>query len=197
MKTFERNDIGFTLIEMLVSLALLAMMSIYALQSFRTLNQMDLIGRRMQGQNEVNAVVHHLATELSGARIAFADAGTAQQRLLFSSSGKSLNYVTASNGDRETGGLYLVTLSVDATGSLISNRQLLRSDGSGPSEAVTLLSDVKSLTFSFDETKPADEVLHEWIGKDHLPAAAEIKVGFEIQDQRHWPGLTVRMMLGT
>ena len=197
MKYRENVEAGFTLIEMLVSLALFSLMAIYALQSFQILNQMNAIGKRVQEQNEVNAVVHHLNEELSDTRIAFAKAGTAQQKLLFSSNGKTLSYVSASDGDREIGGFYLVTLSLDETGALRSNRMLLRSGDKGTAESIILLRGIKSLTFTFSERQSTEKNLPDWQGKDHLPDTTEITVGFDRQDQRRWPGLVTRLMLGT
>jgi len=197
VKHGENVEAGFTLIEMLVSLALLSLMATYALQSFQILNQMEAVGKSVQEQSEVNAVVHHLNEELSGTRIAFANIGTAQQKLLFSSDGKTLSYVSASNGDREIGGLYFVTLSLDETGILRSNRVLLRSGKEGPAETIILLRGVKSLAFSFGERQLAEKSVHEWQGKDHLPDTTEITISFDRQDQRRWPGLVSRLRLGS
>ena len=197
MRKTEIPDAGFTLVEMLVSLTLLAMMSIYALQSFRTLGQMDNFNKRLQQQNEVGAVLNHLTAEISDARVTFANAGTNQQKLLFTSTGASLSYVTMSNGDREFGGLYLVTLSLSDLGLLQSMRQLLRDDGSGYSETVTLLSGVKNLAFAFTDQTSGENGLHQWLNKDHLPSTVEVNIGFAPADLRNWPGLTLRTKLGS
>ena len=186
---------GFTLVETLVSLSLLALLAVYVLQSFQVMKQMDAMGERIQAQNEVEAATHMLKEEISAARVVFSDVGTPQQKLLFSGAEHSLTYVAASNGSREIGGLYLVHVFLNGDGALAMTRQLIRADNSVPIEAVTLIRGVQSLKFKYFARDDAAETLLSWQEREMLPASIETQVTFTPGDVRHWPETIAQTLL--
>ena len=105
-------------------------------------------------------------------------------RLLFKGEPAALEIVSAANGERETGGLYLVRYSLDADGTLIAERQLLRHPPSGKINKVTLLRNVSSLAFEY----PGEPGR-----KDTLPNAIAVSLTFAAGDSRIWPRTFVRV----
>jgi len=103
---------------------------------------------------------------------------------------EALEFVTASSGDRETGGLYLVRYSVESGGTLLAERRVLREKMTGAVNRVILLRSVKEINFKYwapgEPGRPNDPV-DSWDRKDLLPSSIEIAVGFEDADSRKWP----------
>ncbi|MDE2385457.1 MAG: prepilin-type N-terminal cleavage/methylation domain-containing protein [Alphaproteobacteria bacterium] len=196
MKASAAQDEGFTLVEMLVSLTLMALMSVYALQSLRTISEMQAIGASIEKQAEVEAVAHRLRQEVEGIRPEFTSRDSTGQHLLFDGGKKSVTYVTASNGEREVGGLYVVKLYVNDQHELMMERQRLRTGTALPGETVKLLRNIESLDVSYlPPSESAAPPLEAWQARDQLPAAMQISVQFPPGDNRRWPPLFTGLKL--
>ena len=192
MKSLNGNA-GFTLVELLVSLALLSLMAIYALHAFGTLRIMNRVESELNAQMEVDAVARLLRKELADARAAFQQTGNQQAKLYFVGRPSFLAYVTSSNGERETGGLYLVTLSLDETGSLTAKRQLLGATPNTHIDQVMLLRGVSSLNFQYAGAANPKEWKQDWQVEDQLPAAVNVMIAFPKADKRQWADLIIRL----
>jgi general secretion pathway protein J len=189
MKVQAQED-GFTLVELLISLALLSLMAIYAIQTFTTLRTMNRIESDMASQMEVDAVARLLRRELSDARAVFQQQGTANEQLYFIGAENTLAYVTESNGEREAGGLYYVAISLDSTGTLTAKRQLLGIKLYDHINEVVLLRGVSKLSFSYvgdTATTP------DWQAINQLPKAIAAHVEFQGGDKRRWSDILVRL----
>lgn len=190
MTSSRRHDDGFTLVELLVSLALLSLMTIYSLNALASLRDMNRAVDRVGGQMEVEAVARHLRDAIADVRPVFAMDGNNAPQLLFKGSHGTLEFVTASNGDRETGGLYLLRYSLDADGTLLAERRILRDKTTGAANKVVLLRGVKEITFRYwapGGSNIQNESSDSWERQDILPSAIEVEVGFEDADFRTWP----------
>jgi prepilin-type N-terminal cleavage/methylation domain-containing protein len=194
MKRFNRNEDGFTLVELLVAMALLSLMAIYAIQTFSTLRSMNRLEADISAQMEVDAVARHLRSEIADARAVFIQGSGPNAKLAFEGTASSLTYVTASNGERETGGLYLVKLSLGSDGVLKSARQLLGSQLSESVEEVILLRGVKAIAFTYIKPGNPPETLENWNIDNQLPAAIGANVTFDTNDLRQWQALLVRVL---
>jgi prepilin-type N-terminal cleavage/methylation domain-containing protein len=194
MNHANRNEAGFTLVELLVAMALLSLMAIYAIQAFGTLRSMNRVEADISAQLEVDAVARHLRSEIADARAVFIQGSGPNAKLTFEGTASSLTYVTASNGERETGGLYLVKLSVDANGVLKSARQLLGAQPSEHVEEVILLRGVKAIAFTYIKSGNPPETLENWNVDNQLPAAIGANVTFDINDLRQWQSLLIRIL---
>jgi general secretion pathway protein J len=189
MKVQAQED-GFTLVELLISLALLSLMAIYAIQTFTTLRTMNRIESDMASQMEVDAVARLLRRELGDARAVFQQQGTANEKLYFIGTENSLAYVTESNGEREVGGLYNVALSLDNSGTLTAKRQLLGLKPYYHANEVVLLRGVSKLSFSYVGDSA---ISSDWQATNQLPKAIGTHIEFQEGDKRRWSDILVRL----
>ena len=185
MTKSQRHDDGFTLVELLVSLALLSLMTIYALNAFSSLRDINRVVDRIGSQMEVEAVARHFRETIADVRPVFVMDENNAPRFLFKGSNDSLEFVGASNGDRETGGLYFVRYSVDAEGTLLAERRILRDRQSPETNKVVLLRDVESVSFKYVGSETAD-AYDAWQQKNSLPSAIEVTVKFSNKNPRKW-----------
>jgi general secretion pathway protein J len=193
VKCNAENQDGFTLLELLVSMALLSLMAIYAIQAFTTLRNMNRIEANIAAQMEVDAVVRHLRDEIANTHVVMSEGIGATSKLFFEGNESNLKFVTTSNGERETGGLYLVQLQVDADGTLISKRQIL---GTKPSEHIhelILLRNVNSIAFSYVKNGNPPSIANQWTANNALPNAVQINLSFKDGDTRKWSIPTIRI----
>jgi len=189
MRRAKDND-GFTLIELLISLALLSLMAIYAIQAFTTLRSMNRVETELSAQMEVSAAARHLRQELSDARAVFQNNGDQNHKLYFAGAPQSLSFVAASNGEREVGGLYFVTFSLDSAGTLTEKRQLIGATLNDNVNESILLRGVESISFNYiseTETSP------NWSSPTQLPRAVGINISFAKPDKRRTAEILVRL----
>jgi general secretion pathway protein J len=191
MKSLAQED-GFTLVELLISLALLSLMAIYAIQAFTTLRLMNRVESDIASQMEVDAVVRLLRRELVDVRAVFQQQGTANDRLYFDGAQNSLAYVTESNGEREVGGLYYVAISLNNTGTLTAKRQLLGTRLNDHVNEVVLLRDVRKLSFSYAGDGAA---IPDWQATNQLPLAIGVHIEFQEGDKRRWNDILARLQM--
>ena len=184
MMPSQRHDDGFTLVELLVSLELLSLMTIYALNAFTSLRDINRVVDRIGSQMEVEAVARHFRETMADVRPIFVMDENNAPKFLFRGSPDILEFVNASNGERETGGLYLVRYSVDAEGTLLAERQILRDRQDTETNKIVLLRDVERIVFKYLD---ADNTLNTWQQKDSLPSEIEVNVTFNSSNLRKWP----------
>lgn len=189
----ERHDEGFTLVELLVSLALLSLMTIYALNALSSLRDINRIVDRIGSQMEVEAVARHFRETISDVRPVFVMDENNAPRFLFKGSPDTLEFVSASNGERETGGLYLVRYNVDAEGTLLAERQILRDRQSMEINKVVLLRDVAGVSFKYLDSASAFDT---WQQKDSLPSAIEVNMAFNGRNPRKWQPALINLQAG-
>jgi general secretion pathway protein J len=193
VKCNAENQDGFTLVELLVSMALLSLMAIYTIQAFSTLRNMNRIEANIAAQMDVDAVVRHLHDEIANTHVVMSEGIGATSKLFFEGNVSNLKFVTTSNGERETGGLYLVQLQVDADGTLISKRQLLGTKSSEHIDEVILLRNVNSIAFSYVTNGNPPSIANQWTANNTLPNAVQINLSFKDGDTRKWSIPTIRI----
>ena len=184
------GEAGFTLVELLVSLSLLALMMTYAVNAFSTLRQMNRISDQAAAQEEADAARAYLSQEIADLRVLFEAEDNGAQTLVFGGEPHSLLYIASSDGTRETGGLIQVRLALNAGAELIAERQLMQTEPVGPVIRVILLRQVASLDFAYAGLADAGGELtwqDTWPKGNALPAAVRIAVGFAAGDSRRWP----------
>jgi prepilin-type N-terminal cleavage/methylation domain-containing protein len=194
MKQISTNSTdGFTLGELLVSLALLSLLAIYEIQAFSTLRQLRRVEADIAAQNEVDLVASYLRHELADIRPYILSENVIAPKLLFEGKQTSMTYVSASNGERETGGLYLVTVSVDADGVLKSRRRIIQSKVNVTANEVVLLRGVEKIQFSYLARGDASKDLTNWNMDNLLPKEILVDITFAKTDERRWPSTLVRL----
>lgn len=194
MTATAHREAGFTLVELLVSLALLALMVSYAVSAISTLRHLNRVSGETAAQDEVDAVQRYLRQDIGDLRVVFETGESGNQTLMFDGKPQALTFIGNSDGTRETGGLNQVRMSLSETGELNAERQLLQSQVVGPINRVVLLRDVTSLQFSYaGRAKNNDEIVWQenWPKGNVLPIALRIAVEFESRGSRHWPEILV------
>jgi prepilin-type N-terminal cleavage/methylation domain-containing protein len=197
----KRGEQGFTLVETLLALALLALMSAYAVSAIRIMRNVDRLELRISERAEIEAVQRHLITVVSDARTAFEQARTAAALHLFQGGSGGFDLISVLDDHLERGGLYRARYYVDAEKrTLMLSYKLLRGDdAAAAANDVALLSNVKELQVRYFGTPgpgAAAAWTADWSVRDRLPQLVEIAVVFEDGDNRRWPLLLVNTQTG-
>lgn len=172
------GDQGFTLVELLVSLALLSLMTIYTVNAFTSLRDMSRVAENMPQEQEIDAALRHIRGAIADARPYFLPDGQGGQKLLFEGSSTILTFVTASTGERERGGLYAVTLSLAETGELTEHRRLLGNPANGDGTRTVLLRGIEGLSFHYfgADVDSNAQGGGTWLAPNRLPAAIKVRM---------------------
>lgn len=190
MTKIRTNESGFTLVEMLVALALLSIMTLYAWQTFSVLQRFKLIADRVGSQMEVDAAAKQMAMAISDTKGVLGHDVNNQPLGMFKGQPARIEFIATSDGERETGGFYVITYSLDDKARLISTHRLFRENEILTSTTITLLRGVKSLSFEYFFQSPSEQkpqAFNIWESKLTSPSAVEVKVEFEESDKRKWP----------
>jgi general secretion pathway protein J len=192
MKPELPTEYGFTLVEVLISLALLSLMTVYALGAVACLKRMNGVTEEVTAQMEVEAVTRHLRESLGDARSVFAANTDGTQVLKFSGQQNALSFITASNGLSEVGGLYEVELSVDEKSQLIETRRMFRSGQPSAAQSIVLLRGIDSIIFSY-AGRSSDAPQDEWTVADQLPSGIGVDIDFKESVKGNWPTTSIEI----
>lgn len=190
MSAQSHSDEGFTLVELLVTLALLSLMLVYSTSAFSTLREIDRVSADAAAQEEVDAAARYLRAALADARVSFRPDGNGRPQLLFEGRQDRILFVGAEAGEGETGGLYAVSVDVDQEGRLVTYHDLLRATPPKRQTPIVLLSGVMALELAYGGEPTGDgelEFAESWPFPDRLPLAVRITVRFADGDRRAWP----------
>jgi prepilin-type N-terminal cleavage/methylation domain-containing protein len=192
MKRGSNSD-GFTLVELLIALALLGLMAVYAIQAFNAMRNMNRVAADISAQMEVDSVARLLRRELSDARAVFQQVGTGNSKLYFNGQPEALSYVTVSNGEREIAGLYYVSLRLDESGTFIAERRLLGAKPNPQVNSVILLRGLSKLQLSYAGAESNPEPQNLWSIENQLPKVVRVHIEFPKEDLRRWNEMLVKL----
>ncbi|WP_167858461.1 prepilin-type N-terminal cleavage/methylation domain-containing protein [Methylobacterium nonmethylotrophicum] len=191
----ESGEAGFTLVEVLVSLALCALVALLTLQTLQATGLISRAARRLEAQEEVHLVREHL-------RRAFADraarrpggphppfighpdrlvATVQANRDVARGSERQLDLGTAMGDD----GLLLVETSgsVDAPGR--------------PDLLLDRIAGLQLRYFGAQGPDPTPRWATRWTRRDRPPVLVEVTVAFPPADGRRWPPLVLALGSGS
>ncbi len=194
----ESAQAGFTLTELLVGLALLALISLLLVQS---LGAGSNLWRRIAGGSAIAETIQG-AQEMLRQRLERAYPETAVDAIppytFFDGKDATLTFYAPPPDNRGPGALRRYTLGVTAAGDLaFSSRDSLF--GNLPDDRVppplieVLLRGVQSLDVSYFDPalSPAGGWRRSWQMRAHPPALVRLQVNFPPGDHRWWPELLV------
>lgn len=185
----DRNDAGFTLLEMLVALCILSLLSVYAMQTFQHIHRMETVLDSIERRNALEAIELHLRNVIAAARPAIRSANGEAPTVEFSGEESQLRLVVASEGILERGGLLSVEIGSrrgsDGSLDLITRRAPYRPVKQSTGEALVLIEQIGSFSLRYYGRLAGDqtESWHShWHNQVALPRLVEISI--EMSDRR-------------
>jgi general secretion pathway protein J len=204
-RTRHAQSAGFTLIEMLVALALLGLLSTLLFGGFRLgLRTWEAGDRKLDHADEIMAVQGFLRRELAQT---YAVAQGLGQPLAFWGEADSVVFFAPLPERGNIGGLYALKIAAIGSGGnghrLQVGWQLFRSDMAisrdfAPDQTNLLLDGVESISFSYfgNLTAGAPAEWHDqWVDRLSLPILIRMTVQFRPDAGRQWPPFTVALKL--
>jgi len=208
----QKWDSGFTVLELLISLALLGLIMSYLFGAISFGKRAWEEGKTVDDLEAVDLVQGFIERRLGQARmLVVSRGGGAGAELAFEGRSDGIRFVAASPGRTEIAGLYEIEIAreparADCTdcGSLAVKQSLFRPGAKTVAafdredENRTLLGHVREVEFRFfGSSKPhlAPEWHDHWIGHQVLPRLVMVRVGFHPGDLRTWSDLVVELKL--
>lgn len=168
---------GFTLVELLVSLALLSLMSIYVLNALGIIGKMREAETRIETALKQDAVLRLFSWEVGSLAPVFVQSESNAAHLYFAASSDELTYATMADGTREVGGLHGVSWKVNDRKQLVMERHLLRTPQGQPTNLI-LLDGVERVEFKFNEDQTS------WQNDQSLPRTIKMTLIFSAAPQQ-------------
>ncbi|MCW6508721.1 prepilin-type N-terminal cleavage/methylation domain-containing protein [Lichenifustis flavocetrariae] len=193
----EGREAGLTLIEMIVALAIGALVVAFLAEGTGLLRQFTRIGTAVSAQDETMAIRDHLRRTIGST---MGSAGSSQ-KTGFAGVGDTV--VFTAPGDRllEAGGPVRVTLAVIAENGGMSLVETRAAPGGGDSKGRTrrLLAGTDRVAFNYYGSlsgSTAATWTTEWTDPEASPSLMRIDVAFKAGDRRRWPPFVVLMPSG-
>lgn len=180
----ESCESGFTLVETLVALALLALISAYTVGSIRMMYRAKSVEAQLEERSGLEAVRRHVTQTLSDARRVFAVNEKQVAKLVFEGRRDAIAFVAPLNDRVERGGLYALeyTYGEDEQALMLTYQLFRPQDQSVAKKSNTLLTGVTGLAFSY-YGKATDEEAPKWTSvweaRDRLPDQVLITVSMK------------------
>ena len=190
-------DDGFTLVEMLVALALMAVLSAYGLGALRAYQAMNRLAAALDQQSEVDAVHRHMKQALADARPVFEGEAGAEPQAVFQGEAHSVRFATVLSDRIARGGLHVAEYALDPERrEMTIARQLFRpaANASRPEPPLALIGGIDTLDFRYcaRPCRGAPQTWPDhWDDPESLPAFIAVSIGFRPEDSRRWPILVV------
>lgn len=198
------SEAGFTLVEMLVALTLLALLSVILFGGFHFGMRAWEAGDKQLGQTDETMLVQaFLRRELSQTYAIVPQPGAA---LAFWGDKDAVVFVAPLPGRSQIGGLYLFRIAVDGTATtprLVASWRLYRPELSAspnfePEETIEVLPAISSISFSYYGS-PLPGVPARWQDRwqnmPALPQLIRVTTEYPAGGRRRWPDLVVALKL--
>lgn len=199
MTLIRRNNLGFTLIEVLIAMTLLGVMVVLLFSSLRIAAESWEAGESKTAQVNQKAVVYqffkrHLTSIRPLPMLDNQQEGEVESLQAFAGYSQSLRFAGAlpASSARKGIQLFKVFLNPDKSSTLMVSLTPYRQTETQPKEEppVVLLEGVSELKFSYfgkTEEVAEDLWLDEWVQADRLPRL--IKVSILLKDNSFWPAM--------
>jgi len=193
------NEAGFTLVELLVALALFSLLAIllfdnvhFGLQAWqRGGAHAEDLEHELASQDLLRRMIGNIYPMLG------AD-GAVQPRLDFEGGREAISFLGSAPIVTGGGGRFRFKVSAEQrqgrTDLVMSSSPELGDPDRSMATKTTLLTDIEGIEFGYlGETKTPQGVPWQdsWIGRSELPRLVRIRVGFHSGDARAWPELLI------
>lgn len=175
------GEAGFTLVEVLVTLALIAMLSTIMVGAIGQLAQLSAASRKNDAQVEMDALAAYLAQVITDAQALPLLDQAADERIFLQGSPTGLRFVSVARLGTNQRGLREIDISVEGETDRKTLLQETYPRRFGRSEdlrgnAVTLADDLASVNFEYREMSGTDRWSDRWVATDQLPAAIQVRI---------------------
>jgi general secretion pathway protein J len=200
----SRGDDGFTLIEMLVAVALLSIMMVLLIGAIGNARVALAFVERANVVTPVYSAQNYLRSALLQARAKQRGLDSNDREIGFLGDAQNMTFTTSFAPNGQFGGLYQVRIGLERSAGgqsyeLIVTQALDRPASNDERAAVpklraVLIENVEAVAFSYfgpKEDKPAPEWLDGWSQTYRLPALVSIELKFARGDSRTWYRLIV------
>lgn len=200
-----QREAGFTLIEVLIALALLAIMVVIIAAAIRS-SRFAMAAVERLGERSVAPLAQDYLRSALLQTQTFPKNNVSSDQGYFSGDDSTLEFVTSYSVQRQVKGLYRVSVflipsqTVRGAHDLVVQESLFRPERDGIKQSptttseATLIAGIQRAVFSYfgePNDKASSGWQDSWIGQDSLPSLVRIKVIFPKGDDRLWPTLTV------
>jgi general secretion pathway protein J len=192
------GEAGFTLVELLVSLALMAMMSAYAVGALRTFSSMERVSKSFEQQAEVDAAQRNIRQLIGDARLVFRIDENGLANAIFSGKPDSLTLISILNDRLERGGLYVLEFGLNANHQRLEmQRRMHRPTGEGSVRNIAILEGVERVSWRYCGSPCSENDLTLWPDNwkivDRLPSRVALEIVF-VDKGRDWPTLRIPLV---
>lgn len=193
---------GFTLVELLVGLSLLALLTLLLFGGFRFgLRAWEVGSARLERGDAIASAQGLLRREFAEAQPVLTGAPAEATPVYFQGGADRVTFVAPLPAHRGVGGFHVFEIAVRPAGpsnDLVLRWHLYRADAAAPAfdpkDESLLLADIAALGISY-YGQPAEGVPPQWLdlwdGRLGLPALVRLRVAFPPGDDRRWPDLVV------
>ncbi len=191
----EEGEAGLTLVEMIVALALGALVVAFLAQGTGLIRNFGRLGAAVSAQDETLAVRDHLRETIASAL----GAGAGSQGSSFAGVGDTVVFTAPGDQLLEMGGPIRITLAALPDGShmsLIETRAPVGGSGDARQRTRRLVSGAVRVGFSYFGTMSGDTAAAwstEWTDPQASPRLMRIDIAFPPGDGRRWPPFVVLM----
>jgi type II secretion system protein J len=185
----DDEERGFTLVETLVALALLSLMSVFAINSISAMIQLRKVETQIEEQGTIEAVERHLRQTITDTRVAFAAAPGESPKLVFSGNHHVLEIVAPVSDQLARGGLFRLSYEKNDDDQFLVSYEAFRPQaGAATSRSEVLVHGVKNAAFRyFGKTVGSDAAIwvDNWQQQNALPQAIAIEFEFLNPQSEH------------
>jgi general secretion pathway protein J len=194
MTTADRQS-GFTLVELLVSMALVALLSVFCIESLGRMQEIRRIESQLEVEGQLQAARRQLQRMISGARIGTLDTTTGLAETPMVGLPESFRFINALDDRLVRGGIYTLAFMFEADRKSVTFSYRDRSKSPDrPDDKLVLLEDVASFSVSyFGSLSGADApAWHSEWNNTWLPKAVRINASFD-DPAKQWTPLLIRI----
>lgn len=196
MNASAHRQAGFTLVELLVSLAILGMMAAMLLSGLVTGRRVwERVEHRTQAGEDVMAA-QDAVRALVRRSVALGSLDGSRTRVLFTGDERQMQFISAAPDALAPMPPMTYRLGLSAGGALTLDRLPdLATDDSGAVTRLVLARGIAGLEFSYFGPTPPDNNLRwrsRWVRQSALPRLVRIRASYRQGDKRVWPDLIVQ-----
>ncbi len=171
---------GFTLVETLVSLALLSVIAIFGLEAIRLQSKLDQVRKKIAREVDIQSALGAMTSQIESALPAFVPDEAGEMRLGFDGKEKSIQFVGLSDGSRLRGGAYQIKFYLREDHTLVASFAVFTPRGAAQPTEVELLKGLADISFRYSDMSGGNAFRDSWQDSNHLPRQVTVTLSDEL-----------------